>query len=199
MEYAAVGGPGGIRTPTGWILSPLPLPGWATGPLKMVSQRGLEPPTRSLGNCCSVQLSYWDEKGRMSLIPHNERVRRHAARMAEGAGFEPAGLAPVGFQDRSLKPLRQPSDGFNSRARERRDPDEPAQHGRHRVSIHAPARGATGGATYRSRTGLTSLEGWDPTARPTSQNGLSTGASTRISGLSPGILFAWPLPANGLS
>ncbi len=29
--------------------------------------------------------------------------------MAEGAGFEPAGVAPNGFQDRRLKPLGHPS------------------------------------------------------------------------------------------
>lgn len=28
----------------------------------MASQRGFEPPTNSLGNYCSIQLSYWDKR-----------------------------------------------------------------------------------------------------------------------------------------
>ena len=37
-------------------------------------------------------------------IPSN-----HKDLLAEGVGFEPTGLAPDGFQDRSVQPLRHPS------------------------------------------------------------------------------------------
>ena len=46
------------------VFLPFCLPGFIIQHHEMASLRGLEPPTRGLGNRCSVQLSYSDEMGR---------------------------------------------------------------------------------------------------------------------------------------
>ena len=172
----------------------------------MASQTRFERATRSLGNCCSVHLSYWDENGergrtRTSSPGIKSALRCRCAtrpKMAEGAGFEPAGPWSSGFRDRRLKPLGHPSRScavsaavkcFHVRALPHggaliKGPwsDVPESNRSDQLGFNSLAF-ARHGAGERTRTVTTSLEGWGATitSHPL-ENGLSARGHTRISG-----------------